>query len=172
MSSFGYGGSNTHIVFDDAYHFMKLNGLKGNHNTSAKLKGSRPADTNKALKDSWVESFGEVSKRKPTEDTRKLFVWSTADEKGISRVQKNWSTWASKLSSCGSIFFDDLAYTLSCRRTHLAWRAFAVAHPSEGLEALIGRISSTSQSRDSPNLAIIFSGVILSGLSMKNILTG
>ncbi|KAL4910615.1 hypothetical protein BDW74DRAFT_184453 [Aspergillus multicolor] len=33
VSSFGFGGANSHVILDDAYHFMKSRGLEGNHNT-------------------------------------------------------------------------------------------------------------------------------------------
>ncbi|KAF7588746.1 hypothetical protein BBP40_005272 [Aspergillus hancockii] len=33
VSSFGFGGSNVHIVLDDALNFLTLNGLQGHHNT-------------------------------------------------------------------------------------------------------------------------------------------
>jgi acyl transferase domain-containing protein len=33
VSSFGFGGSNTHIVLDDAYNFLRMRNLIGNHST-------------------------------------------------------------------------------------------------------------------------------------------
>jgi hypothetical protein len=33
VNSFGFGGSNSHCVVDDAYHFLKTRGLVGNHCT-------------------------------------------------------------------------------------------------------------------------------------------
>lgn len=34
INSFGYGGSNSHIVLDDAYNYMSLRGLQGRHCTA------------------------------------------------------------------------------------------------------------------------------------------
>lgn len=34
VNSFGFGGSNTHVVLDDAYHYLKDRRLSGNHCTS------------------------------------------------------------------------------------------------------------------------------------------
>ncbi|KAI1820011.1 BcPKS1, polyketide synthase [Xylaria intraflava] len=33
VASFGFGGSNSHVVLDDAYHYLLARGLKGNHET-------------------------------------------------------------------------------------------------------------------------------------------
>jgi acyl transferase domain-containing protein len=33
VSSFGFGGSNSHIILDDAYNFLRMRNLRGNHNT-------------------------------------------------------------------------------------------------------------------------------------------
>ncbi|KAL9618384.1 MAG: hypothetical protein Q9160_006892 [Pyrenula sp. 1 TL-2023] len=33
VNSFGFGGSNAHVIMDDAYHFLKSNGLGGHHCT-------------------------------------------------------------------------------------------------------------------------------------------
>ncbi|KAJ6031693.1 Acyl transferase/acyl hydrolase/lysophospholipase [Penicillium herquei] len=34
INSFGFGGSNTHVVLDDAFHYMQQHGLAGNHCTA------------------------------------------------------------------------------------------------------------------------------------------
>ncbi|KAJ5725083.1 Acyl transferase/acyl hydrolase/lysophospholipase [Penicillium malachiteum] len=34
INSFGFGGSNTHVVLDDAFHYMQQHGLDGNHCTA------------------------------------------------------------------------------------------------------------------------------------------
>ena len=36
VNSFGFGGSNSHVVLEDALNFLRLRGLKANHCTSEK----------------------------------------------------------------------------------------------------------------------------------------
>lgn len=31
VNSFGFGGSNSHVVLDDAYNYLRLNGMEGKH---------------------------------------------------------------------------------------------------------------------------------------------
>ena len=33
VSSFGFGGSNSHVILDDAYHFLQARGYFGDHYT-------------------------------------------------------------------------------------------------------------------------------------------
>jgi hypothetical protein len=93
-------------------------------------------------------------------DAPKLLVWSAADGAGIPRIQNTWGPFFSNKSMDNKTpFLHNLAHTLATRRTHLPWRTFAIARPSDDLAALTERFSSACQSHESPNLAMIFSGV-------------
>ncbi|PYI32692.1 putative polyketide synthase [Aspergillus indologenus CBS 114.80] len=158
ISSFGYGGSNTHIVLDDAYHFLQLNQLEGNHNTMSPLASARSNGTTQSEVHHQV-SNGINGVAKSVTDAPKLLVWSAGDEAGIPRLQEIWgSFFSSKSAEYRPSFLNNLAHTLASRRTHLPWRTFAVAWPSDDLEAVVERFSGAVQSRVSPNLAMIFSG--------------
>ncbi|KAJ5758194.1 uncharacterized protein N7511_006888 [Penicillium nucicola] len=149
ISSFGYGGSNTHIVIDDAYNFLNLNQMKGNHNTVSSL-----STTTNGVHTSTNGTNGVAQVEAP-----KLLVWSAADEGGISRIQDTWGSFLSSESiETKKPFLHNLAHTLGTRRTHLPWRTFAVARPSDDLTTLTKRFSTACQSSESPNLAMIFSG--------------
>ncbi|KAJ5894604.1 hypothetical protein N7495_006295 [Penicillium taxi] len=157
VSSFGYGGSNSHIILDDAYHFLKRNGLKGIHNTLVSSQSPESRSSNWSV-------VGEISSDEDSfspDDAPKLFVLSAADEKGIIRLQKAWKSRCLTISNSSNgdpSFLKNLAYTLTCRRTHFSWRTWAIARPSESLETLLSRFLPTPQSRVSANLAMIFSG--------------
>lgn len=150
-------------MLDDAYNFMKLNGLKGNHNTVLPFQPSKCRDCD-------LDAEGKISSdgtgfnglTETTNDTPKLLVWSAADEKGILRLKETWKSRFPTITQSARKnpkFLSDLAHTLACRRTHLSWRSFAVVRPSDDLGALVDRFSPASQSRGSSNLAMVFSGV-------------
>ncbi|KAK7983237.1 hypothetical protein PG989_010639 [Apiospora arundinis] len=46
VNSFGYGGSNCHLVLDDAYNYLRLRGLSGRHFSVARCPPLLPSPTN------------------------------------------------------------------------------------------------------------------------------
>ncbi|KAL4914902.1 hypothetical protein BDW62DRAFT_134806 [Aspergillus aurantiobrunneus] len=141
VSSFGFGGANSHIVLDDAYNFLRLRGLQANHHTVV------------------PKSLCQDCPGQQDADSPKLLVWSSADEKGISRLQGSWKSFLSHtVPENKEQYLSDLAYTLGTRRTQFPWRSFVVARPSDDWSVLPDRFTSVSWSLASPNLALLFSG--------------
>lgn len=162
MSSFGFGGANSHIVLDDAYNSLRLSGsesvghqtvivpalgqingirqLNGHHSTNCEDKFNDPKIACKTIP--------------------KLLVWSATDQAGIKRLAESWSTYLASLSvEEPEEYLRDLAHTLCGRRSHWAWRAFVVAKPGVLLQDLTNQFSPATQSVDSPHLAFVFTGV-------------
>ncbi|KAF2158513.1 hypothetical protein M409DRAFT_71605 [Zasmidium cellare ATCC 36951] len=79
VASFGFGGANSHIILDDAYNFLRLNGLTGIHNTAVK-------PPNHGLSLDMAFNAGQATTHP------KVLVWSTADEAGIGRTKSLWQT--------------------------------------------------------------------------------
>lgn len=132
--------------------------MDGNHNTVLSLSSSS-CNEGSALNGTYHPVTNGIN-RLAEPDAPKLLVWSAADEAGIPRVQNVWSSFFSTESiDDKKAFLQNAAYTLGTRRTHLPWRTFAVARPSDDLGTLADRFGPTCQSRESPNLAMIFSGV-------------
>ncbi|PIG69495.1 polyketide synthase [Aspergillus arachidicola] len=149
VSSFGFGGSNIHIVIDDALNYLQINGLQGNHNTTARLSTM------------CVESHHTNGTLDTTAEEAKLLVWSAADENGISRIQDKWRSFFSSLHSTDKEkkeYLSNLAYTLANRRSHHLWRTFATVKCSDDWSVIVDKFARPCRSISSPNLAFVFTG--------------
>ncbi|EKG09667.1 Beta-ketoacyl synthase [Macrophomina phaseolina MS6] len=142
LNSFGFGGTNAHAVLDDSSSYLRDKGLIGRHQTK------EPTDSVKA-----------VARR-----SHRVFVWAAQDEEGIKRIL---STFVDHLKGYSASdqqdeFLDDLAFTLSERRSRLAWR---IAVAAETVDELVGKLSDSSTkslavspAATTPTLGYIFTG--------------
>ncbi|KAH8883185.1 beta-ketoacyl synthase domain-containing protein [Thozetella sp. PMI_491] len=171
INSFGVGGSNAHVVMDDAFHFLQTHRLVGNHRTEAvparaKLLNTPASSTNGVLatngkfrpNGTGVESSETESDQSPTSPTQ-LFVLSSYDQEGVTRVRDAYATYIdSKDATCESQFLSDLAYTLGPKRTHHSWRSFVLAHSHSSLRAALTQMPKPVRIRSDPRLAFVFTG--------------
>ncbi|KGO37540.1 Acyl transferase/acyl hydrolase/lysophospholipase [Penicillium expansum] len=146
VNSFGFGGSNSHVIIDDAYHYLLSRGLRAGHRTSPKtildvnctvasgneshgaftLRGngfmSKQSRFNNSLSDSLASHVVEAN------DRYRIFMWSTHEE---SIGALNNTAYAEHLAqrqiADEEAFLDNLAYTQCARRSLLEWRSFLVA---------------------------------------------
>lgn len=151
VQSFGFGGSNSHVVLDDALNFMLLQGQKGNHRT----KPVPRLDDLPCTMPNSVDTF-------PTTVPR-LLVWSAADEGGIARTRDAWRDHPGLVNRehwrKGRDYLGDVAYTLAARRSHFPWRAMAVVTSTESLAGVADMMSGPTRAAVSPQLGLVFTGV-------------
>ncbi|KAJ4288925.1 hypothetical protein N0V90_011266 [Kalmusia sp. IMI 367209] len=154
VNSFGYAGTNAHIILDDVYHFLEEHGLHANHITVA----APPSKTRKLLPPASMQ-IGDLACHEDATTARpKLLVFSAQDEAGIQRQARSHVTALMHESSSHPSFLDNLAYTLSRRRSSLPWKAFVVACSPGDLQNLPMTISKAKKSVDGPGLAFVFTG--------------
>ncbi|OTA58590.1 ketoacyl-synt-domain-containing protein [Hypoxylon sp. EC38] len=171
INCFGFGGTNAHVIMDDAAHYLAQRGLLAHHNTAIldnDLDPSNPhsvaKDTvfvNDAMRDAAISAHGIRIPRRDAETH--LFVFSAHEQKVLSRMLEDYSTYVSKrVDVVSGNIMEDLAYTLGCRRTKTQWTASVVARSPEDLALKLGRLGSVDFIRASDDkatkVAFIFGG--------------
>lgn len=166
ISSFGFGGSNSYAVLDDAYNFLRLRSLAGNHCTKKNPPSMDELDgqLGSSLALPLISNRSQHTANGERANTAsKLLVWSAADEGGLMRLASAYNLHLSHMSSAMSIdqaniYLENLAYTLAARRSLLLWRSFATTASVIGLQDLPTKLSKPVKSKDTPSLCDVFTG--------------
>lgn len=143
VHSSGLGGTNAHVVLDDAYSYLREHQLRGVHRTD--VSASRRTSTS-----------GELEHR----SKYRVFTWSAKDQNGIKRALSAFSQHLSSVptSEAPSGYLSDLAYTLAEKRSKFPW-TFAVA--AESVEELNEAISDPTRATcptSVPTVGFLFTG--------------
>jgi len=182
QNSFGYGGTNAHVIVDDAYNYLRSRGLKGNHNTvgeppdprnsingvsnwNSTISGTGTLKVNGTFSNGFQYPTKSVSQNSLTKSQTsvlpKLFVWSAHEQAGLERVGQSYAEHlrSKPTTSDENSLMQRLSYTLNCRRSILPWKSFCVATTIDELcSSLVERISKPTRSSVAPKLAFIFTG--------------
>ena len=167
INSFGYGGSNTHAVLDDAFNYMKSRGIDGKHNTvslppTRESLSESPKDVKPALKNGAIFTVACTTDGQALQPS--LLVFSAADEDGLGRLKTAYQAHFSKLPDFQKKkdpmkYLENLSYTLSNKRSILPWKSFILAHSvEEMLQNLSGDMAKPVRSSTGPALSLIFTG--------------
>ena len=162
VNSFGYGGTNGHIVLDDAYHYLESRGLSGKHHSvvsATYLFSASQSQPNGS--DPRVEQL-QCRTVIPSSHPR-IFVLSAADEGGLKRLATAYHAHLSKprekTTPMDDTYLDNLAHTLACKRSRLPWKSFIVADSLDQLKQyLLCRIPKPLRSSSASSLAYVFTG--------------
>lgn len=166
VNSFGFGGSNVHVVLDDAYHYLTLRNLVGSHHTVEKANESEDLPVYYENRQSLSQMNGAAAYQTQsyTESSMpRLLVWSASDEGGLQRLKRLYSKHLAELpqaiSKDDSTYFENLVYTICTKRSSLSWKSFVIADSTIDLRRrLENNLSRPTRSSHLPKLAFIFTG--------------
>jgi acyl transferase domain-containing protein len=144
INSFGYGGTNCHIVIDDVDSYLFRKGLIGKHRTTVVSRTS----SRHCME---ISSMCEYPK---------LLVWSGSTQSATRAMLSKWQEYFSKHSkSRDNSWLSDVAYTLDSRRSMLSFRSYAVVSSNSEVETIEQLASTpTEDHHQHPKVAFIFSG--------------
>ncbi|KAI1800249.1 hypothetical protein F4811DRAFT_556979 [Daldinia bambusicola] len=152
VNSFGFGGTNGHVVVDDAFHFLQARGLRALHNTTV-------ASSNNISGHKLTNGEAVRQDLHPT-DKNLLFALSASDEKGIQRVSTSLETHLRGLKEEPQPhYLQDLAFTLATKRSFLPWKSFVLGDSIPNLiENLSGTVQKPVRVVEIPKLQFVFTG--------------
>jgi acyl transferase domain-containing protein len=156
IDSFGFGGANSHIILDDAFHTIEALGLGGNFRTLANgINGVNKRNGTNGVKP--IVPVGSNTS-KATPDYR-LLTWSARDEAALTRMLDLYEGYIqSHEVNHGPRFFGDLAYTLAARRSAMAWRSFYVVDGQGNPNTLSLSSANRGRAARENGVAFIFTG--------------
>ena len=146
--SLGYGGTNAHVIMESSARAaiceQAANGANG---VSAVREPGR---------------IDELSIGSTNEARARLFVISAKDEDTACRMRSQLAEYVSKALDAGPRFLENLAYTLSARRTRFNWvsamsastipQLQAALESSEGKPCLVRKV---------PRIGFVFNGYVV-----------
>lgn len=176
VNSFSLGGSNAHIILDDALHYLHSRGLTGYHNctvlpddpAATAINGTtyssseHPVQQQSTTTNDTVFETNSSQTRMLSGFSPLLLVWSGADSGAIDRLTEVYEPYLQNKVGKSRRKLNQLAYTLSNRRSRLAWRSFTLISADEIASGdgsmSLPTVKPVRSSNDAPVIAFVFTG--------------
>lgn len=188
INSFGIGGTNSHAILDDAYNYLLEHNITAKHRTVVHPPSSEDLNPIPSLGSS-VDIVATVADSCPAVngsgtvnginglsnlhtlnhlvepenfDRPVLLVWSAADKATLQRMVATYSEHFARLTLPAEdirTYLEQLAFTLTFRRSLLPWKTSTVASSILSLQQVETAVSPPVRSvRANPELAFVFTG--------------
>ncbi|KAH7398734.1 polyketide synthase-like protein [Phaeosphaeria sp. MPI-PUGE-AT-0046c] len=154
VNSFGYGGTNVHVIMDDVLSYTESYNLSARHRTkNTEVLESCEESPAPSIDQDPVEATSTNAYRHTSGTSNyKLLSLSAFDEAAVQRSISSHEAW---LHSHSKDLLSDVAFTLNSKRSAFSWKTFSIASP-DSLDNI--EWSTPARVKQQTRLCYIFTG--------------
>lgn len=173
INSFGYGGTNAHVIIDEPQRYLASHATHYHEITNHLIDSNRSlpsASATDTLNGDWVKigQSGDLFVEKRDESNppkRHLLVLTHDNDEGVVRMATDLKGYLSKSHCDHSKILENLAYTLSLRRSKLSFRAAVSATSINDLlvsfDSIAKGLIRPQMYLEDPKICFVFTGKVL-----------